>query len=393
MKRVIFLALLFIFTGNELVLAQDKKPSLLEPIINDPLLPKLNANRPLTPLQKEKLKSSLDELNLQAETLWKSNDQKAAFTIWNREIKLRRFLGLSEEILALSRVGKFAGESNNKFEIKLIKERLQSIYNSQAKSELNLEFLQSLATAYQNLQLPLETLSMYQQIFKLYEEENNLVKQEETLKIIGDLQIGLLDYEQAALSYEKLLIYAYNRGDNITHLSYLQQLNYLYEQSANTDNSLQVKLRLLNNYEQQKEQDSKKILELQRAIAAHYNSLKQPEQAIKYYQDAYKLAMSLEQLSNASEILQNMAEIYIEYDNLDYALQLYQIRVQIDQKYNNYYEVMNSYDKIGNIYRQLKKYELAVESWQKGLEMAKELKYNEDYFLEQIKQVTSNNEQ
>jgi tetratricopeptide (TPR) repeat protein len=50
---------------------------------------------------------------------------------------------------------------------------------------------------------------------------------------------------------------------------------------------------------------------------------------------------------------------------------------------------MQTYDRIGQIYLKQKNYTQALTAFQQGLEIARSLKYREDYFLSQIEQINS----
>ena len=90
-------------------LAKEKKiedldkfpPSPLEITITDPILPNIPDKRELTLTELQKLKTDLDGLNQEAQVTLQGEDKKKAFEIWNRELRLRRFLGTLSEVEAL----------------------------------------------------------------------------------------------------------------------------------------------------------------------------------------------------------------------------------------------------------------------------------------------------
>ena len=63
----------------------------------DPLLPVLTVERDYSPLERQALRRSLDQLNQEASDLFVTGQVDAAFIQWRREIKLRRVLGPVEE--------------------------------------------------------------------------------------------------------------------------------------------------------------------------------------------------------------------------------------------------------------------------------------------------------
>jgi len=54
---------------------------------------------------------------------------------------------------------------------------------------------------------------------------------------------------------------------------------------------------------------------------------------------------------------------------------------------------MNTYDKMGQIYLEQKKYSQALDVFQKGLQLAKSLQYQESYFAEQIDRASKQSSQ
>jgi len=48
---------------------------------------------------------------------------------------------------------------------------------------------------------------------------------------------------------------------------------------------------------------------------------------------------------------------------------------------------MNAYDNIGQVYQEMKAYDKALESYQKGLEVAKRLGHRQEYFDKKILKV------
>jgi tetratricopeptide (TPR) repeat protein len=48
---------------------------------------------------------------------------------------------------------------------------------------------------------------------------------------------------------------------------------------------------------------------------------------------------------------------------------------------------MSAYDQVGNIYLERREYAQALTAFQKGLEIAQQLKYQESYFTKQIEKL------
>ncbi len=383
-----------VLAGNSVGLAADLKPmpNSLEIKTPDPLLPQPPVKRPLSPLEIIQLRTALDELNSQADAELKAGNAPAAFDIWNRELRLRRVLGAREEVEALGRVGENAWRQSQAGELSIITKRLQAIQaQAQTKPPVSLDLLQALGMAYQQVRSPEPALEVYQQILADAQQRQDLNTQEATLKTMGQLQLNWFDYTKAAATYEQLLTLAHTQGDYLNEVAYLQQLGYIYDQEKQPENSLRAKEKLAQSY--LNKNNFTQLPALKMAIASDYEALGKPDDASQNYQEAYSLAVSIQQYAYASEALQKMAALYRSYDELDYALQVYQVRLQIDQQSYNFYGLMNSYDQMGQIYLQQKKYTQALGAFQKGLEVAKSLKYQENYFTNQIERVSKQSSQ
>jgi len=86
--------------------------------------------------------------------------------------------------------------------------------------------------------------------------------------------------------------------------------------------------------------------------------------------------------------LKKLGDLYRNYKKPEFALQVYQVLLQVDQQSYNYYNLMNTYDQMGQIYLERGDMEQAKTAFQQGLELAKSLKYQENYFVTQIERVS-----
>lgn len=387
-------AAMFVLCCSSVGLAADKTPvsNPLEITKPDPLLPQPSVKQPLSALELYQLKTALDQLNAQADAQFKAGNKQAAFEIWYRELRLRRVLGPLEEVEALGRVGEVAWNESQSPDLQIITKRLLAIQTqAQAKPPVPPDLLQALGLAYQKVRSPGPALEVFQQILASAQQRQDINAQEATLKTMGQLQMDWFDYTKAAATYEQLLTLAQTQGDYLNEIAYLQQLAYIYDKEKRPENSLKAKERLAESYLNKK--DFENLSPLKMAIGADYEALGKPDEASQNYQEAYSLALSLQHFAYASEALQKMAALYRSYDELDYALQIYQVRLQVDQQSYNFYGLMNSYDQMGQIYLQQKKYSQALEVFQKGLEVAQSLKYQENYFKNQIERVSKQSSQ
>jgi tetratricopeptide (TPR) repeat protein len=407
LQRLIIIVTAAIFFSSSLTLAETKKPkppdkfppSPLEIIKPDPLLPRSPKDKqPLTLQEQQRLEPALDELNQEATAKLQAGDQVTAFEIWNRELRLRRFFGSLAEVQALSRVGAIAWNQKGSQEVLYITERLQAIQN-QAQSpkktaEIDLELWRSLGQAYQNLRSPKLALEAYNPVLAVVRQQKDPAALIETLQIIGELHLSWFDYANAARIYEELLSLAASQGERVKEVTYLQQLAEIYAQTQQAQQSLTVLNKLVEIYVNENNLTEIPVLKL--AIASDYESLakKDPNlviEAFKTYQEAYTTAWQLQEYVRAGEALQKLIALYRSQGQINEALQTSQILVDTQAQAANFYGMMQAYDQIGQLYLERKEYPQALTAFQKGLELAQQLKHEETYFTEQIRKLSKAN--
>ncbi|YAF94160.1 MAG: hypothetical protein AB3A66_16235 [Nodularia sp. CChRGM 3473] len=385
--------------NSSLALAESKKPkqsdkfppSPLEITTPDPLLPPLLDKQQLTFQELQNLEAALDDLNQQAAAKLQAGEQAAAFDIWNRELRLRRYLGSLVEVQALSRVGAIAWNQNNNQQVQYITQRLQAI-QKQARSQKNLDLnlMRSLGEAYQKVRSLQPALEVYQQILAVVRQQQDKAAIVQTLNTIGELHLIWFDYPQAAATYEELLNLASSQGESLNQLAYLQQLVYIYQQAKQPQQAINILDRLAEIYLQA--DNLTKIPELKLAIGTNYESLAQQnpsllQEAFQNYQEAYITAWRSQQYVRAGEALQKLISLYRSQGQIDEALQASQILIAAQEQAANFYGMMQAYDQIGQLYLERKEYPQALTAFQNGLELAKQLKHEESHFNQQIEKV------
>ncbi|MDJ0676627.1 MAG: tetratricopeptide repeat protein [Calothrix sp. MO_167.B42] len=368
-------------------------PNPLEITTPDPLLPRSpETKKPLTALEKQQLEPALDKLNQEAAAKLRAGDKVGAFDTWNRELRLRRYLGTLPEITALSRVGAIAYNQNNSQQVIYITQRLQEIQKPlQEQTQPDLEILQALGQAYQQVRSPQLSLTAYEQILAMVRQKNDTAKEVETLTTIGELHFSWFDYPQAAATYEELLALANSGKNPNSQITYLQKLAYIYTQAKEFQKSINIKNQLVEIYRQNN--NLQLIPGLKLAIASEYESLvkENPEliqEAFKNYQESYTTAWQLQQYARAGEALRKLIALYRSSGQIEDALQTSQILVQTEKLAANFYGLMNAYDQIGQIYVERKEYAKALTAFQTGLKFAQQLKHDENYFNQQIQKVS-----
>ena len=390
-----------------IVLAQTEKFNPLESTESDPLLPPKEIDRPLTSLEKKRIRKTTIILHNQAQSELAAGNKDKAFSLWYRELRLQRALGTIEEITALGRVGEIAWQQNFSQELNIISDRLLAIQQKIAiENTINIQLLDKLVQAYQQVRDLDRAVVIYQQILQNIRQEDNPQEEQKVLETLGTLYLAQFDYAQAANTYKELLEFvkiqpkeqSLNSNNNIADKQiknksvkeefYLVQLVKIYDSLSQADKAIEIKQQLFKKY--LAEQKTEQLAALNIALATDYQTLKQPEKAQKHYEDAFSLAWSLQQFALAEESLRKLALLYQEYQKPNAALKIYQELIKVEQKSYNYYSLMNTYAQIGQIYEQLNDVRQALTAYRKGLQLATSLNYRVDYFQQKIEQLENN---
>ncbi|MEG3979691.1 tetratricopeptide repeat protein [Microcoleus sp. T3B2] len=383
-------------------------PNPLEITTPDPLSP---ASESLSSTQRDELTAALEELNLEAATKLQAGDGAGAFEIWFRELRLRRYLGPAAEIAALSRVGSVAWSNGKNLELQLITKRLQAI-QKEVKSQvpLNTELLPAFAAAFQQVRAKGPTVEVYQEILENARQNQDILAEGQILKAIGLIHINWLSYDKAAPVYEELAtliqenraLFAANSavqnsavvaGNGAppqpvtppTEVDTLRQLAYVYQQSKQPLKAIAAREKLASVYLNL--QNPSAIPPLKIAIASDYQTIGQINLAAQYYQEAYNLAVPIQQYAQASEALDKLALLYRSQKQWEPTLRIYQMQLLLEERAYNFYGLMNAYDNIGQVYQEMKAYDKALESYQKGLDVAQRLGHRQEYFAKKIQKV------
>jgi tetratricopeptide (TPR) repeat protein len=377
-------------------------PNPLEVKLPDPLLPDRTGKRALMPAERQRLSATLDVLNAQANARLKAGDRVGAFEIWNRELRLRRVLGPFEELKALGRVGDVAWRESDTPQVRWISQRLDNLLGLARTPQpvgsgnaINLGggnvidrtiLLELLGQAYQQVRLPKIAADIYQQLLTEAKQRRDNKRIETSLIALGQLHLAWFDYTNAAAAYKELREIARSRRDTVNEAAYLNQLAYIYEQAKLPEEAIVYLQELVEFY--QKLGDPKPIPSIKIRIGDNYQNASRPDLAEQNYQQAYQLAQPLVQLAYASESLQKLAALYRSNNRLDAALRVYTFMVAVEQQAYNYYGIMNAYDQIGQIHLSRKEYAQALTAFQQGLNVARQLRFREDYFTAQIQQIS-----
>jgi tetratricopeptide (TPR) repeat protein len=380
-------------------------PNPLEITEPDPLIPYDYKDRPLTAQERKEITAAADRLALRGAAQLQQGDAVGAFASWNRELRLRRLVGpLTAEVRALGRVGDVAWRTNDLTELRYITLRLDDIWKlnkpstndskpEQQQTQTGVSGLvpdraqlwQELGLAYQLVRLPKSATQVYEELLAEARRRDNTYLLEATLISLGQVQMGWFDYAGATKTYQELLERSQARNDLFNEPIYLNQLAYIAEQAKQPEQAINYQEQLVSFY--QRTSDPKPIPALKLKIADNYHRLKQLDQAEANYQLAYQLAQPQLQFAVAGDALRKLGDLYRENNRLEAALRMYSFLVLVEQQAYNTYGVMTAYDQLGQLYTQQKQYPQAIAAFQKGLEIARQLKNREDYFVSQIEKL------
>jgi tetratricopeptide (TPR) repeat protein len=359
-------------------------PNPIEITLPDPLQP----TGPLTEPNREPFIAALDELDAAATQQFQAGNRDAAFELWNREMRLRRYLGSIEEVKALARFGSIAWESNNTQQVRYISQRLQTIQAQALQQPNPSAVLTELGTAYVTIRAPQLALSAYQQLLEAARQRQDGILEFNTLNTIAQLHLDWFGYSQAAAVYQQLLQQAQQEADPVNQIAYLYQLAYVYDQAKQPSQAIPVLQELIQLYSQNPQPDLLARFQLQ--LADSYAAVDDGNSAELAYQSAYTTAQGRLQFGYAGQALRQLARLYRHLDRLDAAIQVYDFLTTFEQKQLvNAYNAMDAFDQLGQIYLLQAKYPEALSAFQRGQTLAQTLNVRMDYFAEQIRQAQS----
>jgi tetratricopeptide (TPR) repeat protein len=367
--------------------AAQTEPGVTNPLetpVQSPLLPGID--RLLTPVERRRLTDYLDQRDAEARAKYDAGQDDEAFAIWYEEIKLRRYLGEIEEVKTLQKVGIAAWNRDRGEEVKTIIGRLNTIQQTaDTNKTMTPELLTALGNAYEGLRAFDNSIAVYNRLLASARTANDPTAVEAYLNKVGELHLARFDYTRAAPVYEELLSIAKARNDSLRAGVYLQKLAEIYRESLQPANAVRIKEEIAEDY--LRNQRIRDLAELKILIGLDYQALKDPNKASQNFQEAYSLSFALQQYGTAGDALSKLAELYKSYGQTDYALQIYQESIKVHEIGYNYYGLMTTYDKLGQIYLERKQFDRAENAFQKGAELARAIRYREEYFQGQIARV------
>lgn len=408
-----------ILPGYGTAVAQQISPQRRQYFLSDPLttqprdllLPAIPVQRPLSPLERSALAERLDQLNQIAQQKLAARQSEAAFEIWQREVRLRRALGPTEEFNAIARVAALAWSAQQPVTVQLLTLRTREIWDA-VKAELGLateEFaatpveesapardlvsgdadadiaaLSAIAQTFTTLRDIDSAADVYQQLIALTVAGGNDPTAQQIA--LAELHLQWFQFAEAADIYLALLQTAKAEAGQAREIIYLERLAYSYQQADSPVNAVRAQTDLIELYQAQGE--AEKLPELLLKIAQNYRTLNLPKPAIEYYRAAYSAAQRFEQFSFSARVLQDLGALYTTLALTDDALGAYTLLIPVAQQAYSDYAVMNAYDNIGQLQRRQGNRLEALKAFEQALVIATRLSLREDYFTEQIRSVT-----
>lgn len=386
----IIVNIIFINSIYSLASAESRTHNSLEKPLVDPLIPSTNVQRDLSPLERRRIEQEITKINQKASRELSLGNQDLAFQLWFRELGLQRALGRESEVIALGKIGNIAWQKNRTLELREIAQRLIAIEEKAIFSNnLNDKFLNDLGFAYQQIKYIDYAVNIYKIFLKLARKQNLWVEEKNSLEQLGKLYLAKFDYINASFIYEELLILVendlHNQKDTQLLELYLINLGEIYYHLKQPETLIKNQKKLINIYI--KEDRINLVTRLKISVGNNYQKLQQLKLASQYYQEAYTLAKSLQQVALAADALSHLAILYQQEKKWELAITIYQQLIDLERKNNNFYGLINSYENLGNIYLETNEYSPALEAFKAGLAIANSLNYKIEHLMNKIQQL------
>ena len=364
-------------------------PFLADPLQDsplDPLLPNPPIPRPLSPLEQLTLEQDLDQLALEAAALDQAGDLAQARLLWRREVRLRRLLGIDQELAAIDRVGRVLRDRNVTQDLQLYAVRLNEI-----RADLTLpedgDFLQAMAATYVVLGAVDPAAEIYQALADGAALTGDRAEQRRQIETLATLRADWFYFPEAAAAYGEMVGLAQTAGDRPAELGFLKLQADNLEQAQDLEGAIALHQQLLIAY-QADEALWPQIPPLQHRVATHYRTLGNLEIAARQYHAAYTNAIEQQQLEVATNAITDLAEIYKTLGRWADVGYLYEQLLVVAQQGHNAFTKMSAYDQLGQVHEQIGNTPSALAAYREGLVLARVLGTQQDYFETQIARLT-----
>lgn len=381
-------ALMALVLGSPTTPAQVLQPEIREAFLadpltdipRDPLLPSPPIPRLLSPLEEVALTQALDQLLVTITELELGGDTQAARTLWMREIRLRRLLGVRAELVAMARAAPTLQDWNATQELQLLSVRLTTLV---AETHLPLDQLQEVAVTYAALGNLEAALSLRRTLAGAARDQAAYSAQ---LEQIANLYEAGFQFPEAAKVYQELVEIATDQGITTDQVRFLQAQIKNLAQAQDPAGTLEAQQQLLQPYLR----DSTywpQVPGLQYAMADNQVLLGDLDTASRQYQIAYTNAIGSQQFSLAAATLDRLVKLYGKlgrWTDVDY---LYDQLLRVHETTSNTYGLMDSFDQLGQLYEKQRNPQAALLAYRQGLALARRLGYRETYFETQIQRL------
>jgi len=375
-------------------LAAIENPRSLDKPKADPLLPSLTLNRPLSPLERRLIEETIVQLNQDAQQLLETSQTDQAFDLWFRILNLQRRLGRSQEITGLGNIGEQAWKAGRRIELEAITDRLHRLETDLRKSPQQTLSPdgKALGLAYQQVRDLNAAQTFYQFQLQLAEQQQDSTAMVEILTELITVQWGALNYALATdYTQQKLTLL---RSGPVTLESLQEERSLL--------NSLAFLAQQIGDYPTQISALEETIaLTLDLGLAEEvpalwadlgnaYRANNQFNLAVQSYYQGYAFAQENQQYEAAQRILASLGQLQEAEGELQDAIQTYELLRQVHRYSSNLLGLLDSYDRLGQLYLQIQQPEQAQEQFEQGLTLARRLKYRESEFevyLQQFEEV------
>jgi tetratricopeptide (TPR) repeat protein len=334
------------------------------------------------------LRRQIETLNQQAIAQLQAGDAKAAFDLWNQQLRLSRVFGPIEEVKALAAVGQVAWDRGDTQQVRYISQRLQQIQtSSQTTSQTtggSESLLTELAAAYQVIRAPELALPVYNQGVKQAQQPpQNPLRLFQLYNRIAQTHLDWFAYTKAAKVYGDLLAVAKTQNDRPNQMAYAYQLAYVHEQSKRPAGAIAALETLIPLYATSPEPVL--LARLQTRLADQYRLNQQLDLAEKTYQAAYRSAEVQQQPGFGGDALRQLGSLYRQQKRLDAAIQVYDFLSTFETEAGlNRYNAMDAYDRLGQVWLEKQSKPQAIAAFQQGLQLAQGLNYRVAYFTDRL---------
>lgn len=233
---------------------------------------------------------------------------------------------------------------------------------------------------YENLSIALDNLLLSNSSLEISvgtdnsEEIDDILEKDVPEKVKKSEKLG--KYQGEIEFYEKRLKIAQTQKDVARELQSYNNLGIIYQRSGDYD---QV-IKFHQKYSSMANSLGSKIFELiaNRNLGIVYSQLNQHQEALKFFNNFLKIAIDLKDQANEATAYIDLGIVFFKLDNYQQAIEFQEKALKIVK---NQSQEKIVYYQIGNAQRRLGKLKEALESYQKSLEIAQQLK---DYKFETI---------